>query len=69
MLNKFEQRGTLAFKCARCATVSTCWSWIVQEQFGGEGQPGFEGENWGVSEAESALGEGEGEGEAAVDVG
>ena len=53
--------------CARCATVSTCWSWIVQEQLGGEGQLGFEGETWGVSEDESALGEGEGE--AAVDVG
>ena len=42
-------------------------SWIVQMQFGREGEPGFEGENWGVSEDESALGEGEGE--AAVDVG
>ena len=53
--------------CARCATVSTCWSGIVQEQFGGEGQPGFEEDTWGVSEDESALGEGEGE--ATVDVG
>ena len=53
--------------CRSNAIVSTCWSWIVQEQFGGEGQPSFEEETWGVSEDESALGEGEGE--AAVDIG
>ena len=33
----------------------------MQEQFGGEKQPGTEGETWGVSEDESALREGEGE--------
>jgi len=38
---------------------------MFQEQLGGEGQPGFEGETWGDSEDEFALGEGE----AAVDVG
>ena len=55
----------LAFKCARYA-VCICWSSIIQEQFGGEGKPGFEGEVWGDSEDELALGEG---GAAAVGVG
>jgi len=42
-------------------------TWIVQEQLSGKGEPGCEGETWGDSQDEFALGEGEGE--AAVDVG
>ena len=55
----------LAFKCAQYE-VCTCWSSIVQAQFGGEWKPSFEGEVWGDSEDEFALGEG---GEATIDVG
>jgi len=62
-LNKFKKHGKLAFQCAQY-TVCT---WIVQEQLGGKGEPGCEGETWGDSQDEFALGEGEGE--AAVDVG